>query len=212
MADIFKFWSGLAPGTRIHPADEKTFKRMNAERHGFDLKCLAGSFAGKLRTAPVVLLYLSPGHSADTVSDAQTQEGQAYRHRAYTGDEPFRDYGPGKTWLASRTKLFGNYESVRQNVAILNIGAYHSKDVKSYSSLLALPSSRASLAWAQDTLFPEAEASKRIVICMRSAAYWGLDTGRKYNGTLFAPLVNRGGYLIKSGNEKLVDLVRSRLS
>jgi hypothetical protein len=119
---------------------------------------------------------------------------------------------PGESWLSSRTRNFCDYETVRNKFAILNIGAYHSKNLKDYGSLLALPSSRVSLAWAQETLFPEAEAGKRIVICMRSAAYWGLDAGRKYRGTLFAPLVNRSGHMHKSTQrEKIIELVKKRI-
>jgi hypothetical protein len=84
--------------------------------------------------------------------------------------------------------------------------------VKSFGSLLALPSSPVSLGWAQDVLFPDAEAGKRIVICMRSASYWGLEQGRKYEGSLFAPEVNRSGYLLKNHeNDRLVELVQKRL-
>jgi hypothetical protein len=81
--------------------------------------------------------------------DAKSEEGKDYRLRSWQGDEPFRDNGPGQTWLASRTKVFCEYDVVKRSFASLNIGAYHSKDVRSYSSLLALPSSRVSLAWAQ---------------------------------------------------------------
>lgn len=213
MADIFEFWSQIKRGARVHPADIEAFKRMDAARHGFQIECLPGCFAGRLRTAPIVLLYLSPGFSPLDISDAQSKKGQDYRFRSWQGDEPFRDHGPGARWLASRTKLFCDYETVRQNFAVLNIGAYHSKDVKSYASLLALPSSRVSISWAQDVLFPQAEAGKRVVICMRAAAYWGLDTGRRYKGTLFAPPVNRSGHLL-SGPERnaITKIVRQRLT
>lgn len=213
MTDIFEFWSNIQRGAFVHPADVEAFKRMDAKRHGFQLDCLPGSFAGKLRTAPIVLLYLSPGYSPSDVHDAKTNDGKDYRFRSWGGNEPFRDSGPGRIWLERRTKLFGDFETIKQHFAILNIGAYHSKDVKSYSSLLALPSSRVSLTWAQDRLFADAEAGKRVVICMRAAAYWGLDTGRKYPGTLFVPNVNRGGFLI-NGPEKsaIVKSVRQRLA
>jgi hypothetical protein len=212
MTDIFDFWSRIQRGAHVHPADVKTFERMDAERHGFQLECLPGCFGGRLKSAPIVLLYLSPGFGDTDVADAESEEGKEYRLRSWQGDEPFRDHGPGKSWLASRTKMFCDYETVKHNFAVLNIGAYHSKDVKSYSSLLALPSSRVSLAWAQDVLFAEAETGKRVVICMRSAAYWGLDTGRKYKGTLFAPPVNRSGHLIKSPDrDSLIEHVKRRL-
>jgi hypothetical protein len=48
---------------------------------------------------------------------------------------------------------------------------------------------------------------------MRSASYWGLEQGRKYEGTLFAPNVNRSGYLLKDeDNRRLVEIVRNRLA
>jgi hypothetical protein len=213
MADIFDFWSRIERGAHVHPADVKAFERMDAERHGFQLNCLPGCFAGKLKTAPIVLLFLSPGFAAADVDDANTEDGKDYRFRSWQGDEPFRDNGPGRAWLASLTKPFGDYETIKDKFAILNIGAYHSKDVKSYASLLALPSSRVSLTWAQEHLFPDAEAGKRVVLCMRSAAYWGLDAGRSYGKGLFAPLVNRRGHLFKTDeNKKLIELVRERVS
>jgi hypothetical protein len=212
MTDLFDFWSRIERGAHIHPADVKAFERMDAERHGFQLDCLPGCFAGRLKTATVVLLYLSPGFSELDIPDAASEEGKDYRFRSWQGDEPFRESGPGFSWLQSRTKHFGEWEAVKHKLAVLNIGAYHSKDVKSFASLLALPSSRVSLAWAQDVLFPEAEAGKRVVICMRSAAYWGLDTGRKYAGTLFAPSVNRSGHLINDASRaNLIAHVRERL-
>lgn len=138
MADIFEFWSRIKRGAFVHPADEAVFKRIHADKHGFQLNCLPGCFGGRLRSAPVVLLYLSPGFSEVDVADAATDEGKDYRFRVWKGDEPFRDNGPGAPWLASRTKNFGTYETIKNKLAILNIGAYHSKDVKSYASLLAL--------------------------------------------------------------------------
>jgi hypothetical protein len=89
----------------------------------------------------------------------------------------------------------------------------HGLSSDALGSLLALPSSRVSVGWAQDALFPDAEAGRRIVICMRSASYWGLEQGRNYEGTtLFAPEVNRSGYFIKNdANDRLVELVRKRL-
>lgn len=212
MVDIFKFWSEVEHGTLVHPADREVFNRLDATRHGFQLDCLPGCFAGRLRSASVVLLYLSPGLSPADLTDAASEDGKEYRFRSYTGDQPFRDNGPGAKWLRSRTKSFVDFATVREKFATLNIGAYHSTNVRSFASLLALPSSRVSLSWAQEVLFPQAEAGKRVVICMRSAEYWGLDVGRQYGGTLFAPRVNRGGYLIKNDeNARLVALVKSIL-
>jgi hypothetical protein len=160
-----------------------------------------------------VLLYLSPGFSERDITDAKSEKGKDYRARSWLGDEPLRDYGPGLQWVASRTKTFGEYSTIQDKLAIFNIGAYHSTDVKSFASLLALPSSRVSLDWAQATLFREAEEGKRIVICMRSAAYWGLDTGREYGSGLFVPQVTRSGHFVNNDkNRRLVEIVRKRLS
>jgi hypothetical protein len=212
MTDIFEFWSRMQRGDHIHPDDKEVFGRMCPAKHGFELDCLPGCFAGPLKTASVVLLYLSPGHSQATADAAKTEEGKDFYFRQYQGHEPFRDSGPGRSWVESRTKIFGNYDSVKKHFALLNIGAYHSKTLKDYGSLLALPSSGVSLSWAQQTLFPEAEAGKRIVICLRAAAYWGLDVGREYNGNLFAPAFNRSGHLLKSAQrEKIIDLVKTRI-
>jgi len=77
MTDIFEFWSRIERGAHVHPADVKTFERMDAERHGFQLECLPGCFAGRLKTAPIVLLYLSQGFSDSDIADAASKEGQS---------------------------------------------------------------------------------------------------------------------------------------
>jgi hypothetical protein len=214
MSDIFKFWSRIKRGANIHPSDRLVFERMDAERHGFKLKCLPACFAGSLRTAPVVLLYLSPGYDKREEAAAKRKEVQDKYWRRWRGREPLSDGdGPGSKWFRSRTRVFGDYEIVRKKVAILNIGAYHSKNMQSYASLLALPSSRATLDWAQHYLFRQALERKRIVICMRAAAYWGLEAGKKYRGKLFAPRTTRSGYLKKSERSQaaLIRLVRRRI-
>jgi hypothetical protein len=171
------------------------------------LDCLPACFGGRLRDAPIVQLYLSPGFSESDVAEAKTDEGKDYYLRRWQGYEPSKS-----SWMKRRTKVFGDWEKVKDKIALLNIGAYHSTNVKSYASLLALPSSRVSLAWAQSVLFPDAEIGKRIVICMRSAAYWGLDTGRRYGDSLFVPRVNRSGHLLNNvENRQLIKLVQSKI-
>ena len=214
MVDIFEFWSHIGRGERVHPFDQDALTRIAPDKHGFNLECLPAAFGGRLRTAPVVLLFLSPGLAESDLADANSDEGKDYYERRWKGDEPMRDLGGGRatSWMANKTKKFGNYDVVKDKIALLNIGAYHSKDVKSYASLTAIPSSRMSLDWAQNVLFPAAEKGDRIVICMRSAAYWGLETGRCYGKSLFAPRVNRQGHFLKNEeNEALAETVRARL-
>lgn len=216
MDDIFEFWSPsqIKRGEKIHPADRDVFQRIDEEKHGFKIKnCLPASYAGRLRSAPVVLLYLSPGFSAQDISDALSDEGKDYYLRRWTGNEPISGEMSGYEWFISRTKCFCGFEIAKDKIAILNIGAYHSKNVANYASLLALPSSRIAVSWAQKVLFPEAEAGNRIVICMRSASYWGLETGKIYGNYLFAPQVTRSGHLVKNTErQKIIEIVKERIA
>jgi len=216
MNDIFKFWSRIDRGAHIHPDDAHVFARLSAQKHGFDLRCLPAAFGGPLKTAKMVLLFASPGLSSKLdLTDAKTDEGKDYYLRRWKGREPFRHEGDGSKWLRSIVKRFGNYDDMSQKIAVLNIGAYHSPRVKDWRALMSLPSSRVSLNWAQTVLFPRAERGEIVVICMRAATSWGLEIGRKYPGTLFAPVVNvQRGYLARGSatNDRLVDIVKQRLT
>jgi hypothetical protein len=135
MADIFEFWPRIKRGERIHPADREVFGRIDAQRHGFQTRLSSPLLCRATEAASIVLLYLSPGHDEKTTDDAKTKEGKDHHFRTYKGDEPLRDNGPGRKWVEGRTKIFGSYETIKRNFALLNIGAYHSKDVKDYASL-----------------------------------------------------------------------------
>jgi hypothetical protein len=66
VTDIFEFWSHIGRGEHVHPADKDVIGRISPRSHGFRLECLPACFAGRLRDAPVVLLYLSLGfHKKD---------------------------------------------------------------------------------------------------------------------------------------------------
>jgi hypothetical protein len=208
MIDIFEFWRTVQPADRMHPVDRKVLDRVE---HGFDLECLPACFGGPLRTAKVVLLYLSPGWSQQDHDEAETTEAQAYYMRRRAGCELFR--GPeasGFKWLISRTKCFlererqDDWKRLWPHLAVLNICAYHSKAFDDAPLLAALPSSRASIGWAQDVLFSQAEAGERVVICLRSARFWGLKEGEQYGRSLFAPPVTRGGHMIRGTMRKRI--------
>jgi hypothetical protein len=211
MTDIFDFWDKIGPADRVHPAD-KEFFACNPN-HGFDLRGLPGCFMGPLRTAPVILLYLSPG--ADDGADAKSVSNQERQKRTRAGNEPLPSRSDNEAtwnWWTSRTNCFGeNWTLLRSRVAFLNIGAYHSKEVKYTNLLLTLPSSRRTLAWANDVLFPQAIAGERVVICMRSQRLWGLSTERR-GLSLFAPAVTRGGHMHHGRDrEDVIAAVKSRL-
>ena len=110
-------------------------------------------------------------------------------------------------------KFLGDWQHARDKIAPMNIGAYHSKSFVDHDVLASLPSSRVALDWAQSVLFPEAEAGKRVVVCMRSARYWGLRAGEIYGRSLFAPDTVRGGHMRKgSMRDNIVRAAREALS
>ncbi len=193
--DIFEFWSGVRLRGGAHPADREVLSRV---QHNFDLRCLPRCFRGPLKTAPVVLLYLSPGLSEQDYTDAKTRAGRSrYRHQ-WSGQASLpgpEDHERAWRWWTSRTACFGDWQDLRPKVAVLNIGTYHSKTVTNTSVFAALPSCRVSIDWAQHNLFPEAIAGKRAVVCLRGARFWGLQEGRSYGQALFAPPVTRSGHM-----------------
>ena len=200
---IFDFWADVAGFEHYHPADKDVLCRV---KHGFKIeKGLPGPFKGRLRTAPVVLLALSPGYNEIFDPEhAASAEGQAYYARSRSGDcdLPSKDEHEGSAdWTARVVRQFGvDYEKARSKIAVLNIGAYKSERFNDGHMLAALASSRAALDWAQSELFPEAEAGKRIVVCLRSARYWGLSRGaegrgQSYEKSLFVPGCTPGGIM-----------------
>lgn len=207
MTDIFEFWREVAPNAHVHPADGEVFARVR--NHGFDLSALPGCFMGPLRTAPVVLLFLSPGSSD---MDRPTRALRQWHRRTRSGSEPLVSraiHASAYRWWTQRTMCFEcEPDELAGKVAVLNIGAYHSKTFNDHGLLAALPSSRVTLEWTQRILFPAAEAGNRIVICMRAARYWGLEAGRRYEGTLFAPNVTRGGHMHTAGRRRIIDAVK----
>lgn len=152
--DIFDYWAECPKGARIHPRDANV---LASAKHGFDLRCLPASFDGPLRTAPVVLLYLSPGFGAYDLEDATSPEGQARYALRWTGTAPLTgpdEHPAGFDWWSTRTARFGPWETLRDKVAVLNIGPYKSATFRDWPMLSALPTCRAVLEWAQGVLFP----------------------------------------------------------
>ncbi len=197
-SDIFDFWTGCPGDARKHALDAPVFAW--AGDMGFNLECLPSNIWGRLKTAPVVLLYLSPGFKAFDLEYATRATSHAIYERRRRGVEPLdskEDHPLGYAWWTQRTKVFGTPAELRDKLAIFNLGAYHSATFEGDHALAALPSCRAALAWAHDVLFPEARAGKRVVVCMRSAARWGLKPGTRYGEALYAPAMTRGGHMRK---------------
>ena len=215
MPDIFDFWAECPADARIHPQDQAVFDRRAPDTMGFDLRCLPASFAGRLRTAPGVLLYLSPGLAQSDIDEADTPEAQARYADRRKGDRPLDgedDHLKHFLWWKARTQVFGEPDVIREHVAIMNLGAYHSENFDAQLGVAALPSYRASLDWAQDVLFPEAITGKRVVVCMRSARLWGLRSGTTCGKGLFAPQMTRSGHMeLGDMRDQVVATVRQKL-
>ncbi|MEW6769175.1 MAG: hypothetical protein AB1342_14190 [Pseudomonadota bacterium] len=194
--DIFKFWSQLELGQKVHPADADVLRHT---RHHFELACLPSPYGGRLLTAQVVLLFLNPGFSKPDLTAARSLSGRKHCLEKLKGRSDFPDeleHPNALKWLKSRTKFLGDWENIRRRVAILELCPYHSKEFKDQALLAALPSVRKMLEWAQEQLFVDAIKRRRIVICMRSPKFWGLQAGKR-RGFLFAPETNRGGFALK---------------
>jgi hypothetical protein len=194
--DIFEFWSGIADSAKVHPEDEAVFNRVS---HHFEKDCLPIAFFGPLRDARVVLLFLSPGYTEFDKTDADTTEGRAHysaQRGGYAKLPSPEEHGPRNRWISGILRQFGcSVSDVADQVAVLNIGAYHSRKFRDRHMLSALPSSRVAIDWAQSKLFPAAEAGSRTVICLRSAPWWGLQKGKCPEKALFAPICTPGGIM-----------------
>ncbi len=211
--DIFSFWEQINPKDYVHPADSCVLNRVN---HDFCLDCLPGPYMGPLRKAKVVLLYLSPGWNQSDAVDALTVKGQNYyaEQRKGCAELPSpHEHPEASKWLQSRTKIFSEWKNLRDKIAVLNIGAYHSQNFNDHPLLTALPSCRESVSWAQSTLFPQALQGDRVVVCMRAARYWGLSTGEKYGEALYAPRVTPGGHMCHGElREEIIQKVKDHLN
>jgi hypothetical protein len=216
--DLFQFWSPISDNAHVHPADACVLSRVP---HGFNLGCLPASYFGPLRTAAVVLLFLSPGYEPSDEEYAGTAEGRAYYKRQRTGlaslPSGTEQVSSHRWWTGIVRQFSTEPEAHAKKIAILNIGAYHSVQFTDWSILMALPSSRAAVEFAQRVLFPEAESGERVVVCMRSAHRWGLSIGadrggRRFGEALLVPRCTRGGFMNHGEfREEVVRKVRSAL-
>ena len=208
MDDIFSFWSGLSEEkARIHPRDKKVFTRLNPS---FEHPYFAEPFRGRLQTAPVVLLFLSPGlHERDLSASAQEPTYYSRQREGHCDLPTECEHQTARIWGAKIVKQFGvDYETARSKIAVLNISPYRSKEFDDWHLLAALPSARVILGWAQTVLFPEAEEGKRIVVCLRSSACWGLGPP-KFGKSLYAPKCTRGGMMLRGGDrDEIVSAVK----
>jgi hypothetical protein len=212
--NFLDFWARAIPSLKIHPDDAAT---LNGNHHQLALDTLIGPWMGPLRTAPVVLLTLNGGIAdggAVERYEATLATSREWTARNLRGDLSLPNFATnpaGRKWTEGKLAQFGlSYETAASKVAFVNLIPYRSREgAKDMRMADRLPSSRLVKAWARDTLFPEAEAGKRVVVCLRSARPWGLDPTTPRRGqALFTPEVTRSGFIIHAERGEIGVVVR----
>src|SRR6185369_4183154 len=139
--DIFDFWSLLDPTQKIHPDDAAVFGRIPNRERGFDLKCLPVPFYGRLRTAPVVLLFASPGVSKFDYKEAKSHEAQQRYaiDRKGCSDLPDNEQMPTRWgwWTRITNQFCHDWKALQSKIAFLNISPYHYEGSIKHRHLLA---------------------------------------------------------------------------
>jgi hypothetical protein len=198
--NFLRFWAKAIPNVQVHPDDVAA---LDGNRHDLARDVLVGPFMGPVRAAPVVLLTLNGGLGKEGVEqrEATIPSAREEMARNLLGDAPLPSFATnpgGREWTERLLAQFGLcYESAAPKVAFINLIPYRSMSGSQDMRMAKLlPSSRMVLAWAHDTLFPEGEAGKRVVVCLRSARAWGLDPDTPQRGqSLFTPYFNRRGIM-----------------
>jgi hypothetical protein len=208
--DLLRFWAKAASDLQRHPDDVAA---LAASRHLFALDTLVTPWTGPIRTASVVLLALNPGLTETGVAErreAQMPEGRAVMAQNLGGDAPLPSFATSRGWTERRLKQFGlSYAAAAIKVVFVNLMPYRSREgAKDHHMLGRLTSVRMVRAWARDTLFREARAGQRVVICLRSARDWGLEPNTQEGAALFAPRFTRSGYIFHADREKVGGAVR----
>jgi hypothetical protein len=217
---LLQHWAKATPDhLHIHPDDADALR---SNSHGFELRVGVGAWMGPIRSAPVVLLYLNGGLSdpEQVIRASQDTETREETIRTLHGSAPlfsFKTDPGGRKWTTARLGQFGvTYDSAASKVAFVNLMPYKSRNGSENEHMIQrLKSSCLVRQWANDTLFPEARRGERVVVCMRSATQWGLQTGTtgtKYGESLYAPKTNRSGFMHHGPmREEITKAVRQRV-
>ena len=212
--DYLAFWSKAIPNLHVHPDDEAALK---SNPHEFALDTLVGPWMGPIRTAPVVILMLNGGMAGNGEEARAAQMPTARESMAHnlTGDAPLPNWEgignpAGREWTTRRLNQFGvSYKAASDKVAVVNLIPYRSKEgAKDIRMADRLESCRVLRSWMHYTIFKEAEAGKRVVICMRSHRHWGLERGTNRGVSLFSPVCNRAGFTLHDERAPIGQAVR----
>jgi hypothetical protein len=176
---------------------------------------------GAARDAQITLLYANGGRSPEDCNVGAIKAWlPSYAHHL-SGEAPlplFENHPPARKWTQAHIKAFGMpYEDARTKIAFLNIVPYKTWDTADWGRkevrdlIEELPSVLAMRRWLHDVLRPDAIDGKRLVVCLRSAALWGLGAGEASKGGLFTPRPNRGGFLPQADRVAVWNFMREQL-
>jgi hypothetical protein len=180
--DIFEYWRSelestwAIPGHRCVRKDDEPYLSQNT--FGLELNVPPGHINGRLKTAPIVACFLNPGYEEQEARYFAKPEGRKMLLAQAAGEADFPrepELDRWWSWFKPRVKIEGmDDDELAQNVAILNICAYASKDAALLSNSLisALPSSKVARAFLHQILVPEAKAGRRFVVICRGAWAW----------------------------------------
>ncbi len=175
--DLLRFWARAIPDLQVHPDDDAALRE---SRHSLVLDALVGPWMGPVRTATVVLLTLNGGYNGVEREEAKMPSVREAMARNLGGDTPLPDFATnrgGREWTERLLARFNlTYELAASKVACVNLLPYRSVEgSRDLRMVEHLKSARLIWDWAHYTLFPEAEAGERVVICTRSVRAWWLD-------------------------------------
>lgn len=196
---VFNGWQeAAARDPTIYPGDAPYLD-------GFKFDLIAGPYMGPLLFAPIVVLTTNGGYDGARVGGNWFERDPAGHVRHLSGQANLPLFGNdegARRFTLKIPKRFG-FTSIRQfrsDFAFVNIFPYKTPEKADIERRLMrlLPSVRDMRAWADQTLFQDARARKRVVIVARSHSDWGLLPKAKPDGWLFTDVSNpRGASLLR---------------
>jgi hypothetical protein len=152
---------------------------LSRNRCGLELDIPPGHINGRLKTAPIVALFLNPGIKDDDRAHFATSNGRQQLIEQAEGESDFPLSIPGwKKWFLPRVRIDGmEPHELAKNVAIFNVCAYASREASLLTEafLRDLPSANIARAYLRQVLIPEARARRRFIVICRGRRFWGVD-------------------------------------
>jgi len=191
---LFEFWKDLPDKECIHPKDLDV---INQNKGVFELHVPPGHINGRLKTAPVVALFLNPGFEEEDKQGFENEECRKLLFEQIQGESDFPLwFNRWKQWFLPRVKIGSMTEDqIAKNVSIFNVCSYASKDAKLLKSSIidSLASSQVAIQYLHDVLIPQAKRGERFIVVCRAAWAWKVNKSMECENIRF---VNnpRGGH------------------